>query len=116
MMPSESMGILVLDATLVDFEGRVIRMTENRFAHIQEHPEMLGHEGQIASTLASPMAVRISASDPRVRLYYQQIAHPRLGKKLLCVVVKVLAGDAFVVTAYVTDKVKRGEQIWPNGT
>jgi len=28
-------------------------------------------------------------------------------------VVKVLEADAFVVTAYLTDKVKKGKQLWP---
>ncbi|HEY5299024.1 MAG TPA: hypothetical protein VIK59_14055 [Verrucomicrobiae bacterium] len=33
--------------------------------------------------------------------------------KWLCVVVKYLEGDAFVVTAYLTDKPKAGEDLWP---
>ena len=36
-----------------------------------------------------------------------------VGDKYLCVVVKVLPADAFVLTAYLTDKVKKGEQLWP---
>lgn len=31
----------------------------------------------------------------------------------LCVVVKYAANDAFVLTAYLTDKPKKGEQLWP---
>ena len=37
----------------------------------------------------------------------------RLGQKYLCVVVKILGDDAFVVTAYLTDGIKRGVPIWP---
>ena len=36
-----------------------------------------------------------------------------MGGKCLCVVVKYLANDAFVVTAYLTDKPKAGEDVWP---
>jgi hypothetical protein len=35
------------------------------------------------------------------------------GGKWLCVVVKCLQDDAFVVTAYLTDKPKAGENLWP---
>ena len=37
----------------------------------------------------------------------------RVGDKWLCVVVKYTADDAFVLTAYLTDKLKKGEQLWP---
>ena len=33
--------------------------------------------------------------------------------KYLCVVVMVRSADAFVLTAYLTDEVKQGEQLWP---
>jgi hypothetical protein len=35
-----------------------------------------------------------------------------VGDKYLCVVVKEGAADAFIVTAYLTDKVKKGERLW----
>jgi hypothetical protein len=36
-----------------------------------------------------------------------------LGGKFLCVVVKTLEADAFVVTAYLTDRIKKEVQLWP---
>ena len=33
--------------------------------------------------------------------------------KCLCVVVKSTVEDAFVLTAYFTDKQKKGEHLWP---
>jgi hypothetical protein len=36
-----------------------------------------------------------------------------VGGKWLCVVVKYEENDAFVVTAYLTDKPKAGEDLWP---
>ena len=35
------------------------------------------------------------------------------GVRWLCVVVKYLADDAFVVTVYLTDQLKAGETTWP---
>jgi hypothetical protein len=37
----------------------------------------------------------------------------RVGDKYLCVVVKLIADDAFVLTAYLTDTVKKGRLLWP---
>jgi len=31
----------------------------------------------------------------------------------LCVVVKTFDADAFVLTAYLTDRIKEGEVLWP---
>ena len=31
----------------------------------------------------------------------------------MCVVVKIAQGDAFVLTAYLTDSVKLGWRLWP---
>ena len=33
-------------------------------------------------------------------------------EKYLCVVVKELTDDIFIITAYFTDKIKRGEILW----
>ncbi len=52
-------------------------------------------------------------SDPEARLYYRSYVGTRVGDKWLCVVVKLTGEDAFVLTAYLTDKAKRGVQIWP---
>ena len=35
------------------------------------------------------------------------------GGKDLCVVVKIVIDDAFVVAAYLTDRVKKGTLLWP---
>jgi len=70
-------------------------------------------ESAIDRVLAEPEAVTRSVVDPDVRLYYRFQRATAVGDKYLCVVVKVLVDDAFVVTAYLTDKVKQGEWIWP---
>ncbi len=96
-----------------DYQGLSIRLTDERLAHILEYPEMVGLEGSIEETLVHPQKVIESFSDPQARLYYRFYVGTRVGDKHLCVVVKVVGGDAFVLTAYLTDKVKKGVQIWP---
>ena len=41
---------------LRDYEGREVRLTDERLAHILEHPEMVGLEDAIGDTLARPAA------------------------------------------------------------
>ena len=98
---------------LRDFQGRAIRLTDERRQHILEHPEMSGLESSIGETLADPQAVVESLSDPEARLYYRYYFATVVGDKFLCVVVKLAEADAFVVTAYLTDRVKKGKHIWP---
>lgn len=68
---------------------------------------------QIEETLADPEKVIQSIGDPDASLYYRLYPRTLVGSKQLCVVVKAGQHDAFVVTAYLTDKIKRGEVIWP---
>lgn len=62
--------------------------------------------------LSFPQSVVQSASDAYVRLYYRFYQDTMVGEKFLCVVVKVGSDDAFVVTAYLTDRVKKGNVLW----
>ncbi len=95
--------------TIVDFQDRRIRLTDERLAHIREHPEMLGLEHAIEETLRQPERVVESMSD----LYYRYYVGTRVGDKYLCVIVKVVGDDAFVLTAYLTDTIKKGRIVWP---
>ncbi|UBF27598.1 hypothetical protein K9N68_06650 [Kovacikia minuta CCNUW1] len=99
---------------LLDYQNREVRLTEERLAHILDHPEMVGMEAQIADTLRQPKLVRQSRSDENIALLYQFYTQTVIGDKWLCVVVKYLPDDAFVVTAYFTDKPKKGETLWQN--
>ena len=55
---------------LRDYEGREIRLTDERSAHVLEHLEMVGLEDAIGETLARPQRVIQSLSDPQARLYF----------------------------------------------
>ncbi len=98
--------------TLRDYEGRLIRLTEERWAHISEHPEIVEMGTAVEETLERPEVVVQSLSDPEARLYYRFYPRTLVGGKYLCAAVKVKGDDAFVVTAYLTDQVKRGAVLW----
>ena len=74
---------------------------------------MAGMEAEIVRVLRQPQLVRRSRSDGAVRLFYEFYAQTNVGGKWLCVVVQYAENDAFVVTAYLTDKPKAGEDLWP---
>jgi hypothetical protein len=96
-----------------DCFGHSVRLTDERLAHILEHAEMAGMEDDLERVLQMPSEVRLSRSDDNVRLFYEFYARTRIGGKRLCVVVKYLPSDAFVITAYLTDTLKAGETVWP---
>ncbi len=96
----------------VDFQSQVIRLTDERLAHILEHPEMAETVSAIPEKLLYPDVVTISQSDDSVRLYYRRFLFTPVGDKLVCVVTKLSDGDCFIITAYLTDKIKRGDILW----
>ena len=98
--------------TLVDFQGRPVRLTDERRKHILEHPEMAGMESDLVKTLREPELVVRSLTDETAALNYRYYLHTLVSGKWLCVVVKYAGADAFVLTAYLTDKPKRGEVLW----
>ncbi|MDQ3775363.1 MAG: DUF4258 domain-containing protein [Pseudomonadota bacterium] len=98
---------------VTDCFGHRARLTDERLAHILEHPELKEMQAEIEQVLRQPRLVRRSRTDAPVRLFYAYYAQTLVGGKWLCVVVKYSENDAFVVTAYLTDKPKAGENLWP---
>ena len=68
---------------LPDCFGRQVRLTDERLAHILEHPEMKGMAPQIQQVLLQPQLVRCSRSDQAVRLFYEFYAQTIVGGKWL---------------------------------
>ena len=89
-------------------------MTDERLRHILQHPEMANLEAALEETLLRPQYVIQSQVDPATELSYRFYIGTQVGDKWLCVVVKYVPNDAFVVTGYLTDRVKRGTQLWPS--
>ena len=85
-----------------------MRLPEERWRHIcAEHPEMETMRQQVCDTIGQPEQITDSRNDPdTVTLNYRRFANTPLGEKWICVVVKYLEGDAFVLTAYPTNSVR----------
>jgi hypothetical protein len=71
--------------------------------------EQLPH---IAATLAYPDQIVLSSTDSTVELFYKHYSSTPVTSKFLCTVVKVLPEDSFIITAYYTDTIKRGDVLW----
>ena len=99
---------------LTDYQNRQIRLTEERLQHILDHPEMVDMRFQLEIVLQNPEVVRQSRSDSKVYLYYRFYEKTIVGAKWLCVVIKDNSDDAFIITAYLTDKLKQGLELWRN--
>ena len=99
---------------LSDYQGKKVRLTDERLRHILEHPEMSNMASAVEDTLHKPQLVVRSTADETTNLHYRYYYGTAVGDKWLCVVVKYAIDDAFVLTAYLTDKPKKGEQLWPS--
>ena len=96
-----------------DIHNRQIRLTYERQEHIESvHPEMSGQLDKVQDALARPDVIIRSRTDPSVELFYRHYEATPVTGKYLCVVVKVIADDLFIITAYFTDTAKRGEVLW----
>jgi len=98
--------------TFQDLNERHIRLTDERLVHILEHPEMVGQETRIADTLHTPDSIIASHHDATVLLYHKLFATTPVTRKYLVVMVKFLDQDAFIITAFFTDKEKKGTRLW----
>ena len=91
--------------------GIVIRLTDERWSHIvEEHAELIELRTEVMTTIEDP--VRIVAGGEEEMLALREL---ELGK-FLVVVYRELVGDGFVITAFVTCRlrsIERRKQLWP---
>ena len=89
--------------------GKRIVLSEFRWNLIIQvkHPEMDGKKKEIIETISNPDEIRVSKSDETVYVHYRH-----LKSHSLAVVIKYLNGDGFVITAYQTDRIKEGKQVY----
>ncbi len=78
------------------------------FLVTEKHQVVLGRENDVVEALGDPSEVRRSRSDPNAFLFYRLERQGRW----LCVVVKRLNGEGYMITAYPTDVIKEGETVW----
>jgi hypothetical protein len=96
-----------------DVYKRRIRLTDERQDHIEsDHPEMSDQMAKGRETLLNPDIIIRSKSDSEAELFYRNYNTTPVTKKYLCVVVKSIIEDLFIITAYFTDSIKRGEILW----
>ncbi len=89
--------------------GFTVRTTQSYWDLVgRKHPEMANRLEDVQACLRSPISVRRSTQDVDVYLFYA-----RHGLHHLCVVAKRTTDAGFVVTCYVTDKMKEGVPLWP---
>jgi len=76
--------------------GKKIRTTETYWNKLinEKHPRMRGMEKLIQESLKNPLQIRRSKVDQSIFLYYKE-----WGDYFLCVVVRHLNGDGYIVTA-----------------
>ena len=98
--------------TFVSWSGIAIRLTKERLEHILERPEMRNLIGCIEETIRNPEIVMQSRTDADVFLVYRKYERTLVGEKYLCVICKQRENDAFIITAYLTDQIKKGERLW----
>lgn len=89
--------------------NKLIRVTKSHWDLITlvKHPIIRGKESLVKEALQNPEEVRLSQEDESVYLYYN-----RWEQYYLCVVAKHLNDKGYIITVYVTDKIKEGEQTW----
>ena len=91
--------------------GIRIRLTDERWAHIsEEHCELAGMRLDVLETIADP--VRILAGNEAELLAVREMEPG----KFLVAVYRERGHDGFVITAFLTRRVRsldRREQIWP---
>ncbi len=93
--------------TPLDFK---VRVTNEYWQLIttKKHRILIGKEKEIINALEQPDQIRRSRSDRNVYLFYQVSSL----NKWLCSVVKRLNGNGFLITAYITNAIKKGDIIW----
>ena len=90
-----------------DYEGRRIRLPDERWQHIcSGHPEMTTMLPDLQETLSQPDRLIIPGDEAETeKRYYKWFANTMVGDKWMRVAVKFLTNDAFVLTAFLTNRV-----------
>ncbi len=97
----------------IDYQGRSIRLSEERWKHINErHPETIGKEKFIEETISSPDFIQEGTKGELIviRKYKKT---PVTDNKYFVVAYKIQQLDGFLITAYFTRRPSfRRKLIW----
>ncbi len=97
----------------VAHDGKTIRFTAVQRSHIAFfHPEVLDDgENNVGLTLREPDIIAEGATRD-TRISYKFFKVTPVTSKFMAVVVKVLDGEGFIITAYYAERAKRKKIIW----
>ena len=89
--------------------NKLIRTTKSHWDLITlvNHPIIRGKESLVKECIQDPEEIRLSQDDESVYLYYKQ-----WGQYYLCIVVRHLNGDGYIITSYITNRIKEGKKVW----
>ena len=89
--------------------GFTVRTTDEYWQKLLvKHPDLVDLEELVEAALQLPDEIRESKRDSDVFLFYLQ----RREKRWVVAVARKLNGDGFLITAYQTDAIKEGTQLW----
>jgi len=98
-------------STATSKNGLPIRLTDERWTHItEEHCELAGLRLDVLETVADPQRVLAGGEDELLAIREVESG------KYLVVVYRELTEDGFVITAFLTRRVRsfeRRRQLWP---
>jgi hypothetical protein len=101
-----------MDVVTISKNGIPIRLPDERWAHIEyEHDDLSGLRDQVLRTVAEPD--RILAGGEGECLAVRQAEH---GKWLVVAYKEISISDGFVITAYLTRRIRQLERrtvLWP---
>ena len=85
-------------------------LTAERKDHIlKAHPELKAHLEKLSKVLSNPDEIRRSRFDKNVLLFYKFFASIKDGK-YINVTVKIDEERNFILTSYITDRIRSGEK------
>ena len=103
---------LVLIGVAISVNGVPIRLTDERWEHIViGHPELKELFTEVINTIREPLSVRLGNNDELLAI--QEL---EAGKYIVVVYREINTKDGFVITAFITKKIKQMQrrlQLWP---
>ena len=98
--------------SFIDLFKRKIILTEENRNHILSRLELLNQEEKIKETLLIPELLKKSVSDDKVIIYYKHYSKTPVTSKYMAVIVKITDKENFIISAYFTDRIKKGDLLW----
>ena len=97
---------------LKDYRGRDDRLPDERIRHFASRLARNEMYDLLEETVAEPDFIIQSRTDPKAVINYKFHRGTKGSDKYLCVVVKYEQDDAYVLTAYPSDEIKKGTLLW----